>query len=358
MEFTLSEDQLALRDSVREVLSDRFPLQRVAAMADGDGFDPASWKEIAGLGWPAVSVAEDAGGLGMGFVEEAVVLEELGRGLFPGPFLSSVTMALPVLSGSPQFADRVLSGGSAATVALGPADGEPDVVAERHADAWRLSGAASFVPDLEAADLVVVAAEAPDEPGLYVVERDGDGAMWESLPTVDGTRRQGRIEFENVPATQLVTGEDAGPAMDSIQRRALAGIAAESVGVAQRALDLGVQHAGDREQFGRKIGVYQAVSHRLADVFVEVEGSRSLVLWAAWAVENGSDDMDVAVAGAKASATEAAVRACEVSIQVHGGIGFTWEHPLHRLYKRALGNAAFLGWPSEHRARIASALLD
>src|SRR3954467_9324838 len=333
-------------------------------MADGDGFDPASWKEVAGLGWPGVSVAEDAGGLGMGFVEEAVILEELGRGLFPGPFLSSVTMALPALVDAPDLAERVLSGGSAATVALEPAD----VVAEPHADGWQLSGAASFVRDLETADLVVVAAEAPDEPGLYAVERDGDGVTWESLPTVDGTRRQGRVALENAPATQLMTGDEAEAALASLRRRALAGIAAESVGVAgmargwvgvpQRALDLGVQYGGEREQFGRKIGVYQAVSHRLADVFVEVEGSRSLALWAAWAVENDSDDVDLAVAGAKASATEAAVHACEVSIQVHGGIGFTWEHPLHRLYKRALRLEAALGYGRGHRAEIARSLLS
>jgi alkylation response protein AidB-like acyl-CoA dehydrogenase len=155
-----------------------------------------------------------------------------------------------------------------------------------------------------------------------------------------------------------VTGDDADPMLESIRRRALAGLAAEAVGVAQRAMEMGVQHASEREQFGRRIGVYQAVSHRLADVFVAVEGARSLAYWAAWAVANESDDVDAAVAAAKAAASEAAVEACEAAIQVHGGIGFTWEHPLHRFYKRALGTSAWLGWPSEHRARVAAALLD
>src|SRR5580765_277737 len=183
MDFALSEDQQALQANVREVLDERFGLDRVAEMADGDGFDPASWSEVAGLGWPGVAVPEDQGGLGMGFVEEAVILEELGRGLFPGPFLSSVTLALPALATDAELVERVVSGKSAATVALGSHGAEPDVVAERHADGWRLSGETMFVPDLSAADLVVVAAEAPDEPGCYAVERDV--AEWESLPTVD-----------------------------------------------------------------------------------------------------------------------------------------------------------------------------
>jgi alkylation response protein AidB-like acyl-CoA dehydrogenase len=168
----------------------------------------------------------------------------------------------------------------------------------------------------------------------------------------------GRLTLDGAAARQLVTGEEAEEAVSWLRRRALAGLAAEAVGVGQRALELGVQHAGEREQFGRPIGVYQAVSHRLADVFVAVEGARSLALWAAWSVEHDSPDADQAVAAAKADASEAAVLACEVAIQVHGGIGFTWEHALHRFYKRALGTAAWLGWPAEHRAKVASSLLD
>jgi alkylation response protein AidB-like acyl-CoA dehydrogenase len=358
MDFTLSEDERALQGGVREVLAERFPLDRVAEMADCDGFDAASWSEVAALGWPGVAVPEDSGGLGMGFVAEAVILEELGRGLFPGPYLSSVTLALPVLAADAELNERVVSGKSASTVALGSDEAEPEVVAKRHADAWRLTGEVLFVPDLAAADVLVVAAEAPDEPGLYAVERDGDGATWEQLPTVDTTRGMGRLALDGAPGRQLVTGEDAEAAVASVRRRALAGLAAEAVGVAERALELGVDHAREREQFGRKIGVYQAVSHRLADVFVAVEGARSLAYWAAWAVENDAPDVDAAVAAAKAAGSEAAVGACEAAIQIHGGIGFTWEHPMHRLYKRALGSSAWLGWPSEHRARIASALLD
>jgi alkylation response protein AidB-like acyl-CoA dehydrogenase len=363
MDFALNEDQLALQASVREFLAERYPVERVAAIADGDGFDAASWKEVASLGWTGVSLPEDAGGLDLGFVEEAVVLEQLGRALFPGPFFSSVTLALPALSADRELAERVASGTSAATLAWAGADGEfragdLAVTAERGGDGWTLSGTATFVPDLAVADLVVVAAQAPDEPGLYAVEREGDGVAWESLPTVDATRPVGRLALDGAAARQLVTSAEAEDLLDDLRDRALAGLAAEAVGVASRALDMAVEYAGAREQFGRPIGVYQAISHSLADGYVDVESARSLAYWAAWAVANGTDDAPDAAAAAKAAAAEAAVACCERAIQVHGGIGFTWEHPLHRFYKRALWIAAFMGWPAEHRRRIAASLLD
>ncbi|MFL5797575.1 MAG: acyl-CoA dehydrogenase family protein [Actinomycetota bacterium] len=359
MDFALSDEQQALQASVREVLADRYPPERVAEIADSPGgFESAGWAEVAELGWASVAVPEDAGGLGMGFVEEALILEELGHGLFPGPFLSSVTMALPALTPDSDLTQRVGSGKSAATVAWGDGDDDRAMEAERDGDGWRLSGAATFVPDLGSADLVVAAARTPDRPGLFAVERDGDGSAWEELPTVDSTRRMGRLELNDAAGRDLVVGDEAGSVAAATRRRALAGLAAEAVGVASRALELGVQYAGEREQFGRKIGVYQAVSHRLADVYVAVENARSLAYWAAWAVEQDADDAEGAAAAAKAAASEAAVAACEAAIQVHGGLGFTWEHPLQRFYKRALGTSAWLGWPAEHRARIAATLLD
>ncbi len=359
MDFTLSEDQKALQASVREVLDDRYPPERVAEIADSpDGFDPSGWAEVAELGWTGVAVPEDAGGLGMGFVEEALILEELGHGLFPGPYLSAVTLALPQLAPDGELTERVVSGKSAATVAWGADDREATVTAERHGEGWQLSGEAMFVPDLGTADLMVVAARTPDGSGLFAVERDEDGSAWEELPTVDSTRRMGRLELDGASGRDLVVGDAAESVVASTRRRALAGLAAEAVGVASRALEMGIQYAREREQFGRKIGVYQAVSHRLADVYVALENARSLAYWAAWAVEQGAGDADSAASAAKAAASEAAVAACEAAIQVHGGLGFTWEHPLHRFYKRALGTSAWLGWPAEHRARIAAALLD
>jgi len=358
VDFTLSEDQKALAASVREFLGSRFPVERVAQIADGSGWDPAWWPEVTALGWTGVSVPEEAGGLGMGFMEEVVVLEETGRALFPGPYFSTVALALPALAAEPDLVADVVAGKRAATLAWpGPGD-EPAVAGERNADGWRLSGSAMFVPDLGAAELVVVAGRSADGPALWAAERDGAGSSWEPLPTVDSTRPLGRLALSGATGTLLAEGSEAAALLDRVRDRALAGLAAEAVGVASRALEMAVEHARTREQFGRPVGVYQAVSHRLADAFVEAESARSLTYWAGWAVANGTEEAPDAAAAAKAYAAEAAISACERAIQVHGGIGFTWQHPLHRFYKRALAIGALFGWPSEQRARIAASLLD
>jgi alkylation response protein AidB-like acyl-CoA dehydrogenase len=360
LDFTLNQDQLALQASVREFLAGRYPIERVAELSDGDGFDAASWSEVADLGWTALSVPEAEGGLGLGFVEEMIVAEQLGRALFPGPFLSTVVLALPALREAEDLREAVVAGKSAATVAWTGADGElrTSGLALRATGQGRLSGEASFVPDLAAAHVVVVAGEGPDGVGLWAVERDGDGVSWETLPTVDGTRRLGRLSLDAAPGRALASGAAAEGLLLDLRNRALAALAAEAVGVASSALELAIEHAKSREQFGRLIGVYQAVSHTLADAFIETESARSLAYWAGWAVANGAEEAADAAAAAKAYAAEAAVASCERAIQVHGGIGFTWEHPLHRYYKRALGIAAFMGWPAEHRARVAASLLD
>jgi len=355
VEFALGDDQLALQGSIREFLADRYPVERVAEIADRAGWDPASWREVAELGWTGISAPEADGGLGMGFLEEMIAFEQLGRAVFPGPFFSSVALALPALAGAPDLRKAVIGGDRAATLA-GAGEDPRDLTVR--AEGERLRGASMFVPDLGSCDLVVVAASGDDGPSLWSVDRDGEGVSWEGLPTVDTTRRLGRIELEAAPARLLAAGEEAAGLLDGIRDRALASLAAEAVGVASAALDRSVQYAGSREQFGRPIGVYQAVSHGLADAYVEVESARSLAYWAGWAVAGGADEASTAAAAAKAHASEAAVDACERAIQVHGGIGFTWEHPLHRYYRRALWIAAFMGGPAHHRERVAAAVLD
>ena len=355
MDFALNEDQLALQRSVREFLDERYPIERVAEIADGAGWDAAWWQEVAGLGWTGISVPDPDGGLGMGFLEELIVLEELGRAVFPGPAFSTVAMALPALSLAPDLLGPVVEGTRAATMAwTGEERSELPVRAEDDA----LVGTAMFVPDLGSCDLVVVPAPDADGPAVWAIDREGERVSWEELPTVDSTRRLSRIAFERAPARRLAAGDEAARLLALVRTRALAGLAAEAVGVASRALELSVEYANSREQFGRPIGVYQAVSHELADAFVEVESARSLAYWAGWAVANGADEADTAAAAAKAYGADAAVEACERAIQVHGGIGFTWEHALHRYYRRALWIAAFMGWPVEHRERVAAAVLD
>jgi alkylation response protein AidB-like acyl-CoA dehydrogenase len=260
------------------------------------------------LGWLGVSVPEERGGGGLSFVDEAILFEEAGRALYSGPFLTTAVV-LPAL----------------------------DEVDE---NAWsvELDG---LVSHLDAVDRVL------REDGTAVE------AAGETLPTVDETRPLGRLVFPKHKAE-----DDAAVDFEPVRLRLLAGLAAEAVGVAQKALELAVGYVSEREQFGKKIGIYQAVSHPLADTYVETELARSLAYWAAWCVAEDDEQAPVAVASAKSFCAETAVAACERSIQVHGGIGFTWEHVLHRYYKRAQWIDAFGGHAAKQRELVAAALLD
>jgi alkylation response protein AidB-like acyl-CoA dehydrogenase len=297
MDFTFSDEQRQLQREVRGFLAAHYPLDR-----DWDEPQDERWRELAELGW--------LGGADLSFVEEAILFEETGYALYPGPFLAAVGLSLPC---------------------LGPDDREAAAAGETRWSA-EVNG---LVPWLDAVD--------------RVVDADGNAhdAAGEMVASVDPSRPLGRLERSNgtpLPGTRDVP-------------RARAAMAAEAVGIAQRALELGVAHAMTREQFGRPIGVYQAVAHPLADTYADVELARSLAYWAAWCVAEEDEQAPVAAAAAKAFATEAAVAACERSIQVHGGIGFTWEHPLHRFYKRALWLEGFGTRPSGLRFEVADALL-
>jgi alkylation response protein AidB-like acyl-CoA dehydrogenase len=331
MDLTHTEEQELFRSSVREFVTDRLPPERLAEIADGpDGWDPALWKEASGLGLAGISVSEEHGGAGMGFVEEAIAAEELGRGVFPGPWLGSVILAQPALAASPELLSAIASGERVATVDL---DGH------------------ELVPDLQAADLIVTVRENE----VRVTEKDQ--IDWTLEETVDGTRRLGRVGSSEGTGSPLVMGPDANHIAATTRTRGLAALAAEATGVAERAMEIAVQYAKEREQFGSPIGKYQAVSHQLADTYMDVELMKSLSLWAAVAIDEGEDEAAMAAEAAKQFAADAAVRACERAIQVHGGIGFTWEHPLHRYYKRALWIRAFLGSGDDLRGSIADRLL-
>jgi alkylation response protein AidB-like acyl-CoA dehydrogenase len=298
MDFALSEEQVELKQAARAWLADHFPLDR-----DWDS-EEDRWGELAELGWLDVAEA------GLGFVEEALLLEELGYACYPGPYLATVGFALPWLSAEQR-----------ARVAAGEERWSVDVD--------------GLVPSLGAVDFVV-----SDGGTAYP-------ARGEDVASVDPARPFGRLEKADGEA---LSGNRNLP-------RARTASAAEALGVAQRALDLGVEHAKTRVQFGKPIGTYQAVSHPLAQTYTDVELARSLVYWAAWCVAENDERAPVAAAAAKAFATEAAVAACERSIQAHGGIGFTWEHPLHRFYKRALWLEGFGRRPAELRLEVANSLL-
>ncbi len=360
MDFAFSEEQEMLRASARDLMKDRYPPERIATIADAPGgFDPEEWRAVAGLGWIGISVPEGEGGAGLGFFEELVLAEELGRGLYPGPFLSCVVLALPLLraAGGADLTAAVLAGRRIATTAWAGPEGtfDLDPAPKLEWDDERLSGTRLFVPDLRQADLLVVLGGTAEGAGVWAVDRDHEGVAWRELPTVDSTRRMGEVVLDHSPARLL--GVIEAERLAAIRDRTLAALAAEAVGVGHAALDLGIEHARTRLQFGRPIGAFQAVAHQLAEAFLEIETARSLAYWAGWAVAEGEPDAPLAAAAAKARAADAAVAACERAIQAHGGMGFTWDHPLHRWYKRALGISAFMGWGPEHRSRVAAAIL-
>ena len=326
MDFSFTDEQEQLRREARTFLADRYPFERVAEFADSDeGWDPSSWQALAELGWIGVSVPEEAGGAGLGFLEEAVLHEELGRALYPGPYFSTVALALPELPA--ELARPVVEGKARWSAALEPA-----------------SPGGSLVPDLALVDRVLVVRDGK----LVAVAAEG-----EQLQTMDSTRRLGRLAEDSA-------GEEIGDAsaLERIRVRAFAALALEAVGIAQRALELSVEHAKTREQFGKPIGIYQAVSHKLADSYALTELARSLAYWAAWCVSEADDEAPLATAAAKSYAGDVAVTVCEYSIQAHGGIGFTWEHPLHRYYKRAQWIQGYGGYPAAQRAEIAAAILS
>lgn len=305
MDFSFTPEQEELRSQARSFLEQT---------------PEPSWRQLAELGWTGVSIAEEHGGAGLGFLEEAILCEELGRSLYHGPYLSTVAFVLPALPAELQA--EVAAGDASWTLALG-----------------------ALVPDLDTATRIAVVRD----DGIWELE----GAERHVLATMDETRPLGRVSGGET--TRRLAGAEA---LSGLRRRGRTALALEACGVARRALELGVEHASSREQFGRPIGVYQAVSHRLADTYVETELARSLAYWAAWCVAEQDEQAPTAVAAAKSYCSDVAVAACERSIQIHGGIGFTWEHVLHRYYKRALEIQAFGGYPRVYRARVAASLLD
>jgi alkylation response protein AidB-like acyl-CoA dehydrogenase len=293
---------------------------RAQARAFLEATPEPSWQQLAELGWTGVSLSEELGGAGLGFLEQAVLHEELGRALTPGPFFTTVAVALPALP--PEEQARVAAGETSWALALGP-----------------------LVPDLDTVERIAIA----EGGGVFELV----DAQRELLDTGDRTR----------PLGVLTGGEigdrlGASDVLPEIRRRSLAALALEACGVGRRALELTVEYVTQREQFGRPVGSYQAVAHPLATSYMELELARSLAIWAAWCVDTGDSAADVAVAAAKAHASEAAVLACERAIQAHGGIGFTWEHVLQGLYKRALWVRAWEASGTELRAEVAAVLLD
>jgi alkylation response protein AidB-like acyl-CoA dehydrogenase len=366
VEVRLSEEQELLRQSVRDFVARECPLARVRELAERDLPFPADlWRAMAELGWLGLDLPAACGGLGLGAVEVAVVAEELGRGLVPAPFLASAVLAsgAVALAGSdaqrrallPSFAD----GSRVGTLVLDGAGGPDGITARSTAHGLRLEGTASFALDADAAHLLVVAARGPDTgTTLALVERAAPGVLLRRIGWLDLTRRVFEVTLDGVDVgaeTVLDRPGRGGPLLERLLDRARAALAAEMAGGAARVLEMSVAFASTRQQFGRPIGSFQAVQHTCADMLVRAEGARSAALHAAWAVAVGEPDAHVAACLAKAWCSEAYSSVAGDGIQVHGGLGYTWEQDLHLFYKRATADELLCGDAAAHRELAAAA---
>jgi alkylation response protein AidB-like acyl-CoA dehydrogenase len=367
VDVRLSDEQEMLRSSVREFLDRECPLAETRGRAErGDPFPSSLWKRMAELGWPGLAVAETYGGAGLGPLELAVVAEEMGRSLCGAPFLSSAALGASALGRDASAHANLLRGiaDGSRIVALALYDEaeswDPERVAldaRGDADRFVLSGRKLYVADAGNADVFLVAARGPDAAAtLLCVEATAPGVSLRRVAWQDLTRPVWELSLDEVrlPGAARV-GHDDGPLRHALAvGRAV--LAAEMTGAAAQALDLTVTFAGQREQFGKPIGSFQAIQHRCADMFLLVEGARSAAYYAAWALHADEPDADVAASMAKAYASEAFTRVAGHAIQIHGGLGFTWEQDLHLYYKRAKADEAWLGSPAFQRERIAAAL--
>jgi|SRR5215831_10739304 len=348
MDFELSDDQLALRDGARELLDGLADATRVRTVVDaGGGIDHGLWKAMVEQGWTAVEVPEEQGGLGLGAVEVAVLVEEIGRHVAPAPFLSTL-LAWGALTraGRDDRAER-LAGGDAIGCVAWTRRGRGGVRAEGD----RLTGRADPVPFAPSADVAVVTADTDDGPAVYLVELP-EAERPRREPAMDQTRELAWLRFHDTPAERLGDAPDVEALLD----RGAAFTAAEMLGSASRAMEMAVDYAKDRVQFGRPIGSFQAVKHRCADMLVDVEGMRSSAYWAAWCIGAGHEDASVAASTAKIWCSDASKRVMASALQVHGGIGFTWAHDLHLFLKRAQLDQVSFGDAPYHRQRLADLL--
>ncbi|MGZ8764153.1 MAG: acyl-CoA dehydrogenase family protein [Acidimicrobiia bacterium] len=351
MDFDLSDDQQALRAAANELLADLASTPIVRSVVEaGGGTDPTLWQAMVDQGWLGVALAEADGGLGLGWVELAVLLEAVGAHVAPTPFLSQV-LAIDVLgrAGRSDGVAPLLAGERIACVAWSRAAGAVRATAD--GATWRVSGRPDPTPYAPSADLAIVVAEAPDGPAVFSVELD-DATRPSAEPAMDRTRELGWLRFAATPADWL-GGTDA---VTVLVDRGATGVAAEMLGGANRVLEMAVAYAKDRVQFGRPIGSFQAVKHRCADMLVDVEGMRSSVYWAAWCLAAGDRDASVAASTAKIWGSDASRRVMASGLQVHGGIGFTWEHDLHLFLKRAQLDQLTFGDAGFHRERLAALL--
>ncbi len=369
MNFGFSEEQEELRKMVRRFLEEKSSENDVRRlMATDEGYDPAVWAQMANeLALQGLGIPEAYGGQGYGPVELYVVFEEMGAALLCSPYFSSVALAANALMrvGTPEdqatYLPGIASGETIATLALTDDAGQWDLsttstTAREDGASWRVSGVRNYVTDGSLASLILVPAVTDRGLSLFAVAGDAAGLSKENLPTMDQTRKQSRLVFDNVEAALVGVEGDALAGLVTTTQIAAAALAAEQVGGAQRVLNNAVEYAKTRIQFGRPIGSFQAIKHKCADMLLDVESAKSAAYYAAWAAQELNDELAVASSLAKSFCSEAYFHCAAENIQIHGGIGFTWEHHAHLYFKRAKSSELFLGDPAYHRELLAQRL--
>jgi alkylation response protein AidB-like acyl-CoA dehydrogenase len=366
MNFAFSEEQEELRRTVRQFLDQKSPETEVRRlMATDDGYDVAVWKQMGEqLGLQGLAIPEEFGGSGYGYIELIVILEEMGRRLLAAPYFSTVVLAANTLLHSGDDAAKkehlpgIATGETIATLAFTEESGRWDeagitATATSSGGGWTIDGTKSYVLDGHVADLVLVAARTGAGVSIFAVPGDAAGLTRTLLSTMDQTRKQAKLEFAGTPATLVGTDGAGWSVIERVLDLAAVALAAEQVGGAQFVLDMAVQYAKDRIQFGRPIGSFQAIKHKCADMLLEVESAKSAAYYAGWCAAELNDELPSVAALAKAYCSEAYFHATAENIQIHGGIGFTWEHPAHLYFKRAKSSELLFGDPAYWRELLA-----
>ena len=374
MRITPSDEQEEFRSVLRRFLEEHSPTTEVRRLMETEaGYDRGVWQKLSEeLGLPGLHIPEKYGGQGFGYVELCIVMEEAGRALLCAPFLSSAVLAANAIleaaseSQKARLLPAIASGKTLSTLAFTEADGlwstsSVATTAKPEGDVFRLDGEKHYVVDGHIAELIVVVAREPDSAGeddisLFVVDGRDEDVVCETLTTADSTRKLSRLRLSSVRAERLGEAGAGEAALKRTLDLAAIALASESVGAAQKVLEDSVAYAKTRVQFGRPIGSFQAIKHKCADMLLEVELARSAASYAAAAVAEDSEEVPALASLAKAFCSDVFFRAARDSIQIHGGIGFTWEQDMHLYFKRAKSSEVFLGDPTYHRELLAQRL--
>jgi len=366
MNFAFSEEQEELRKMVRSFLESKSSEEAVREqMETANGVDPAVWAQMAEeMALPGIAIPEEFGGQGYTFIELGIVLEEMGRALLCAPFFASAVLAANTLllsgddAAKKAYLPGIASGATIAALATTEPSGRWDEAgitteAKGSGSDFTLTGTKSFVIDGATANLIIVAARTAKGVSFFAVDGNASGLTRTALSTMDQTRKQAKLEFNNTPAKLIGTEGNGGAVFAQVMDLAAVALAAEQVGGAQKVLEMAVQYAKDRIQFGRPIGSFQAIKHKCADMLLEVESAKSAAYYGMWCAAEMNEELPSVASLAKAYCSEAYFHAAAENIQIHGGIGFTWEHPAHLYFKRAKSSELIFGDPTYHRELLA-----